>query len=74
LIQAEYASLLEAGKKTEENVDTTRFESLILMHDKVKSIRAFPPVGEQSVSTAIPVIILAMLPSFLDFFLNGLGF
>lgn len=70
LIQNEYAALLKAGKDAKLSLDTSKFDSLVSVHKSVKGVKAFPPVGEQSINTAMSVAFLTMLPSIIDFVLN----
>ena len=71
LIQKEYEKLLDLGREERSAIDISRFESLATVYKSTKSIRTFPPVGEQSVNTAISVTFLTMLPSLIEFVLSG---
>lgn len=72
LIQQEYNALIDPGGDPRSNLDTKRFDALVSVRQSVKKIRAFPPVGEESISTAIQVTVLTMLPSLIDMVLPAI--
>lgn len=71
-IQNEYTFLISSSEDKDSNIDITRFDALISVYRSVKGVKAFPPVGEQSVNTAVSVVFLTMLPSIIDFVLSNL--
>lgn len=70
LIENEHALLVESGKDPKSGLDIRRFESLTLMHKSAKSVRAFPPVGQETISTAVSITLLTMFPSLINLLLD----
>lgn len=70
LIENEHALLVESGADPKSGLDISRFESLTQLHKSTKSIRAFPPVGQESISTAVSITLLTMFPSLINLLLD----
>ena len=70
LIENEHALLIETGMDPKLVLDVSRFESLISLYKSTKSVRAFPPFGEESISTAVSITLLTMFPSLIRFVLE----
>lgn len=71
MIQSEYNDIM--CNKNRAEIHLNQLEVLKQLHDMVKSVRAFPPIGEQSINTAISVTLLTLLPPLIDFLLSQLG-
>lgn len=70
LIENEHALLIETGMDPKLVLDVSRFESLISLYKSTKSVRTFPPVGEESINTAVSITLLTMFPSLIKFVLE----
>lgn len=70
VMQQEYNRVITIAKNENSTLDTSRFDSLTALLKTIKSIKAFPPIGEHSVNTAILATLLTMLPSIIDFLLK----